>query len=197
MADIGESSGGGHKKGGKRRPKKVVARADLTPLVDLAFLLITFFIFTTTMSSPSAMKLPFPDDTAKQDEQQKVAESGVWTIIVTDNTSSTGKYLFYPGRLAADGSNLYSLNDPEIETRLKEVMSLKNKPSIRDLILYGQNQAKNASVDYVLVVKPLNESHFKDVVSILDEVLITDVAFYTLQKIQDQEVVLVKQKLQK
>ncbi|MGL6022339.1 MAG: biopolymer transporter ExbD, partial [Chitinophagaceae bacterium] len=159
------------------------------------FLLITFFIFTTTMSSPSAMKLPFPDDTAQQDEQQKVAESGVWTIIIIEDNANLGKYLFYPGRLASDGSNLYSLKDPEIQNRLKEVMNLKANPTIRDLILYGQNQAKNVNVDYVLVVKPLNESHFKDVVSILDEVLITDVAFYTLQKIQDQELVLVKQKL--
>ena len=68
MAELDTSSGGGHKKGGVKKAKKLSTRIDLTPMVDLGFLLITFFIFTTTMSKPKTMEInmPFKDENLKK-----------------------------------------------------------------------------------------------------------------------------------
>ena len=82
MAEIETS---GEKDKGKVRAKKQDIHVDMTPMVDLAFLLITFFMLTTTMSQPVAMQLavPRPPDEDKIEEtSEAVKESQVLTIIM-------------------------------------------------------------------------------------------------------------------
>src|SRR5574343_587457 len=96
------SSGGGHKKGpGVKKGKKLSTRVDLTPMVDLGFLLITFFVFTTTMSQSTAMKLFLPKDTDNPEEQNKAKASGALTLMLSKDRI----VYYYEGILAPDGSN--------------------------------------------------------------------------------------------
>src|SRR6202007_3465080 len=111
MAEMDTSGGGGHKKRpGVKKSKKLSTRVDLTPMVDLGFLLITFFIFTPTMSQPTAMQLVLPKDTDKPEEQNKAKESGVLTILL----GSDNHVFYYEGSLAPDASNWKSTNFKEI-----------------------------------------------------------------------------------
>src|ERR1044072_3352839 len=137
MAEMDTSSGGGHKKGpGVKKGKKLSTRVDLTPMVDLGFLLITFFIFTTTMSQPTAMKLFLPKDTEKPEEQNKIKASAALSIMLGRNN---GVY-YYEGELLPDGSNFKS----------------KHFKNIWQEII---NKKKNTNPeDFVVVIKPGPES---------------------------------------
>ncbi|HTG56669.1 MAG TPA: biopolymer transporter ExbD [Niabella sp.] len=171
MAEMDTSGGGGHKKGpGVKKSKKLSTRVDLTPMVDLGFLLITFFIFTTTMSQPTAMKLFLPKDTEKPEEQNKVKESGALTLMLGNENN----IFYYEGQLAPDGSNFKS-------TSFKE---------IRKIII--DKKRSTDPEDFVVVIKPSPESTYKNTVDMLDEMTINDVKRYALVDISDVELQFVK-----
>lgn len=159
------SGGGGHKKGpGVKKPKKLSTRVDLTPMVDLGFLLITFFIFTTTMSQPTAMKLFLPKDTDKPEEQNKIKQSGALTIMLGKDNN----VFYYEGELLPDASNFKS-------------SSFKD---IRDVII---RKKKDVDSNLVVVIKPSDECSYKNVIDILDEMSINVVKRYALVDISDVE----------
>ncbi len=165
MADIGEG-GGGHKKGpGVKKPTKKNTRVDLTPMVDLGFLLITFFVFTTTMSTPTAMRLFLPKDTDKPEEQNKAKESGALTLMLGKDRT----VYYYNGILAPDGSNFQTTNFK----------------GLREVILDKKKSTKAS--DLVIVIKPTDQAEMRDVVDALDEMTINAVKRYALVDIAPAE----------
>src|SRR6185436_18408914 len=165
MAEM-DTSGGGHKKGpGVKKAKKLSTRVDLTPMVDLGFLLITFFIFTTTMSQPTAMKLFLPKDTDKPEEQNKVKASGALTLLLGKND----QIYYYEGELAPDASNFKTTSFKEIR---KVIMDKKRATDEKD---------------FVVVIKPDNDANYKNTVDMLNEMTINDVKRYAMVDITPQE----------
>ena len=166
MAEMDTSGGGGHKKGpGVKKAKKASTRVDLTPMVDLGFLLITFFIFTTTMSQPTAMRLNLPKDTDKPEEQNKLKESGAFTMLLGKNNN----VYYYEGQLDPSASNMKS----------------STMKKIRDEII--RKKRSTPEDDLMVVIKASNESTYKDVVDALDEMTINDIKRYALVDISDVE----------
>jgi len=167
MAEM-EAKSGGHKKGpGVKKGKKLSTRVDLTPMVDLGFLLITFFIFTTTMAQPTAMNLAMPKDTDKPDELNKVKESGALTIMM-----GKGDVIYY-----------YFGNDP---TKLQTT----GYKDIRGIIL---EKRKNTPVDdFFITIKPNKDATYKNAVDILDEMAINDIKRYAMVDPSDDEYKLIQ-----
>jgi biopolymer transport protein ExbD len=154
MADIDTSSGGGHKKGpGVKKSKKLSTRVDLTPMVDLGFLLITFFVFTTTMAQNTAMNMNEPKD--DKDKEMKVKNSGAMTILL----GKSNQIYYYYGQLEAE--------------KVSEQFKSTNYKDIRKLIL----DKKNATPidDLMYIIKSDSESTFKNAIDILDEMTISAV----------------------
>src|SRR5215210_6572262 len=95
MAEVQTGDSGGDKKGKhkKVRAKKNSTHIDMTPMVDLAFLLLTFFMLTTTFSKPKTMEINMPVKPDKPEEEQKIKESQALTILLTANN----KIVWYTG----------------------------------------------------------------------------------------------------
>jgi biopolymer transport protein ExbD len=171
MAEMDTSGGGGHKKGpGVKKGKKLSTRVDLTPMVDLGFLLITFFIFTTTMSQPTAMRLFLPKDADKPEDQNKAKESGVITLLLGKDNN----VFYYEGQLESNGSNFKSSNFKEIRSIL--IDKKRNTPE----------------KDLVVIIKPSADCTYKNVVDVLDEMAINVLKKYALVDISEGEAALVK-----
>jgi len=171
MAEMDTSGGGGHKKGpGVKKGKKLSTRVDLTPMVDLGFLLITFFIFTTTMSQPTAMKLFLPQDVDKPEDQNRAKESGVITILLGKDNN----VFYYEGQLTPNASNFKSTSFKEIRTVL--IDKKRNTPE----------------KDLVVILKPSSQCTYKNVIDILDEMAINVLKRYALVDISNVEESLVK-----
>ncbi len=155
MAEL-DTSGGGHKKGpGVKKGKKLSTRVDLTPMVDLGFLLITFFIFTTTVSQPTAMRIFLPKDVQKPEEQNKVKFSAVLTIMLGKDNN-----VYY-----------YEGDDPK-------TLKVTNYKDIRDVVL--DKKMRTDTADFVVVLKPSADCTYKNVVDILDEMTIDGCKRYAL-----------------
>ena len=159
MAEIDSGGGGGkHKGGGKVRGKKASTRVDMTPMVDLGFLLITFFILATTLNKPTSMTLNVPDKTEKQEETEPIKASKVMTIFLGQNNEV--HYIF--GKAANE--------DPDLKT-------VRYGQELRDAIQTSKNKV---GADFVVVIKPTAKSTYRNMVDILDEMAITKTKRYSL-----------------
>ncbi len=150
MAELDTSSDSG--KGGKVRSKKQSTKVDLTPMVDLAFLLITFFMLTTTLSKPQAMDIAKPDKDAKDENRLELRESQTMTILLGKND----KIAWYMGEAGKSAPTIEGFGD--IRASL-----LKNKKEVKE----------KTGRDIVIIVKPTDGANYKNFVDIMDEINIT------------------------
>lgn len=170
MAELNTGDGGGKKGSKKVRSKKSNSKVDLTAMVDLAFLLITFFMLTTSLSKPQSMDLGLPDkekDTTKE-KPIKVDQVRTMTIIMgKDNKIKWFHGLLEapePGGAPTDG--IYGKNGIRKEI-LKRVTSIPQATGDKDKGM-------------IVIIKPTKKSTYRNLVDILDEMAICNVPTYAI-----------------
>jgi biopolymer transport protein ExbD len=169
MAEL-DTSGGGKHKGGKIRSKKASTRVDLTAMVDLAFLLITFFMYTTTLQKPKAMDLAMPDDQDKR-ITLPIAASRSMTILL----GSHHKLEWYMGEAGKSAPTVDNFGANNIRKAI-----LANKQKVADTHSGDEKQME-------VVIKPSDKSTYEDLVGILDEMKIADIHIQAIVKISQLE----------
>lgn len=128
MAEVPDSGGGGQKKG-KVRAKKQSTKIDMTPMVDLAFLLLTFFILTTTLAEQKTLDLIMPSDEKPENEDQGKVNNAI-TIIL----SGQDKVFYYEDELKTETV----LNETTFKG-VRDVIAKKNKPVIEKVNAYYES----------------------------------------------------------
>lgn len=172
MAEVDTGGGGGGKHKGKGpKQKKKSTKVDMTAMVDVAFLLLTFFILTTTMATPQAMEVNKPPKTEDDSNQTEVAESKVMTLVL----GAQDQVYYWVG---TENPTIRNVGFDEEGIR-KVILEHLNKNPNRC------NKVSNAPGcwDPIFVIKPNKSSRYKNFVDILDEMKINEVPKYALADI--------------
>jgi biopolymer transport protein ExbD len=152
MAEIQQQGDSGGK-GGKKRAKKMSTKIDMTPMVDLAFLLLTFFMLTTTFSKPNVMDLNMPVKKRDVVDDTQIKASNAFTVIAGANN----KLYYYAGLLDATAR-------PELKLTSYATNGIRQELLSR----------KQANPELVILIKLDDKATYKNMVDILDEMNITN-----------------------
>ena len=194
MAEIVEADK--QQKGKKKKPKKLSTAVDMTPMVDLICLLITFFMLTTAFNKPKIMQINLPEK-IKKDENiapPKIAKSRSLNIILGPDD----KVLWYPG-MVEDPNNPPPLQVTDFSASgIREVLLDRNRALFRkvkqfqDDVISGEIVIARDSVEKavnqlkkdddtgpIVLIKAYKTSKYRNFVDIIDEMSIVGIARYT------------------
>ncbi len=200
---MAEVNTGGNEKGGKNKQKKVSLRVDFTPMVDMNMLLITFFMFCTSLSKPQTMEISMPDKDAKIEDRNRVIPDRAITILLT----AGNKVYYYFGE--PDYKDYTSLHETSYTPDgLRKMLLGRNEHIIKQLDVLKEKKNGNqiseeefekqameikASKEApVVVIKPHDEASYKNMVDALDEMLICNVSKYAVVEFSEVDDFLLK-----
>jgi len=206
MAEIIEEEKG--KKGGKKRPKKQSTRIDMTPMVDLMCLLITFFMLTTAFSKPKVMVITMPEKKTEKEPEVKIAAWRTLTILLTGDDI----VYYYAGEANPRKPPLPQLVKSDFsKDGIRKVLLEKNKDLFRQITEYRDKRVsgkllvadttaesaikkmkKEDMKGPIVLIKADDKAKYKDVVNIIDEMAICNVASYAVVDINPIELEMLK-----
>ncbi len=169
MADI-ETSDSGNKKHKGTKSKKKSTHVDMTPMSDVAFLLITFFMLTTTLQRAKTMNLYLPQDVKDEEQQNKVKESQALTILL----GKDDELFYYEGignNAAKDPVNLVKQTTYKLNGGIGDVLINKKNSVLK-------NSGRRDSI--IVIIKAEKDATYENMVNILDDMNIYEIGKYAL-----------------
>jgi biopolymer transport protein ExbD len=202
---VKESNGGG-----KNKQKKQTLRVDFTPMVDMNMLLITFFMFCTTLLKPQTMNINMPTKDKTDDPTEVPASTAVTVILGADD-----ELYYYEGMIndgkdgtpsSYDDPNFLKVSSYDPRTGIEQLLLKKNAGTyeqiqelkvklhnneIPDSIFRKQSQEiqtkamKELKIAPTVMIKPTDQSSYKNLVDVLDEMLVANIGAYAVIDLTD------------
>lgn len=186
MAQVPEGGGGGGGRHEKKRAKKGSTHIDMTPMVDLAFLLLTFFILTTTMYKPSTLQMTFPVPPKDDQPFEETKLDNAVTLLLTKND----QIFYYEGKFDPEATQLSRTDFSQVQKLLVE----KNKDAVARLnqLARDYNEKKVTDEEYEArrreikgdprnlkaIIKTDADAKYRNMIDMVDEMDISGIGSY-------------------
>jgi len=211
MSEIAEGGGNDQHKG-KKRAKKSSTRVDMTPMVDLAFLLLTFFVLTATFSKPKVMSLVYP---AKIDPKDPPAEQPKINNAITFLLSED-KIYYYTGQFYPESSpgpnGPTKLEETDFGTKgVRKLLATKNEYVLSEKKIYREkldkeqiadstylrhiSEAKKNKKALKVLIKTDDKATCKNFIDLVDELKIAEIGVIAPVELMPSEFSLIKSKI--
>jgi biopolymer transport protein ExbD len=201
MAELDTGDSG--KKKGKKGSKKLSTHIDMTPMVDLGFLLITFFMLTVTLSKPQTMEINMPSNKKDNSDPTKVKASKAMTIILGQKDRvfyyfGTREKEVDPTIIKTDYSpegirKILLLKNDSVANKMKDLRKeLKDQKITQDTFKAKASRIKKSNSGPIVLIKAMDESTYKNFVDILDEMNICSIARFAVVDITQYDKDLIK-----
>lgn len=175
MAEVDSGGGGGHGKKGGPKTKKKSTRIDMTAMVDVAFLLLTFFVLTATMSNSAVMDLTMPpkvtDETPEDQTKADVEETKILTIILDENDMVRTYWKVTDP--VVDSTDYAGLHD-------KLAAHINRKANRCPKGTKAEDIKASQCWDPIFVIKPRKKSRYKNLIDVLDELAVVGATKYAI-----------------
>lgn len=214
MGEIIENDSSHKKGGGRRTPRKMGAHIDMTPMVDLMCLLITFFMLTTAFSKPKVMEITMPEPPDENAPPPAVAFDRTYSIILSDNDKVYWYYhkdvvenapagalptfdKWHKTDFSKDGLRKVLL--AKNEKVFTEIYNLKEKVKKGELVM--SDDSLNAKIKRIkksdkkspiILIKADEKTKYKSIVNVVDEMAICNIASYAIVDISPEEKALIQ-----
>jgi biopolymer transport protein ExbD len=201
MADVNTDDGGSHGKHDKKRAKKSSTRIDMTPMVDLAFLLLTFFVLTSTFSKPKTMEINFPAKQPPDAPPMKINHALTFILTREGPEEKEDAIYWYYGQFYGpnnkDGKPVTTLTKTNLsKDGLHKLLLDRNEPTIKELNKLEERYKKKEIADttykrlairekgkreaLTVLIKADDKAVYKNVIDAIDELNICNVGKYAI-----------------